>query len=141
MGAQVVDASLKATRWVSEKPKDYASKALEEALKALEKIDLNNVPLPGDAITVPKVSLSEIEDRITHLKAALKVLEPSLATLKKAQAAASGVCNAASKTNDELQKVIKDKKTSEDQKKKYQAASEAALAIASKATNLLSKIK
>lgn len=141
MGAQVVDADLKATRWTAAKPKEYNGKDLENALKAFEKIDLARVPVPSAPVGVPPLSISKIDSAVKDMNADIKVLEAAKKTLQQAESAANTVCSTANKTNAELQKVIKDKKTSDEQKKKFQAAAEVALAMASKATTLLGKIK
>jgi hypothetical protein len=141
MGAWVVNEELKATRWSAVKPKDYGGKDLDNALKAFEKIDLNKVPVPRAPVDVPPLSISKIDTAVKDMNADIKVLEAAKKTLQQAETAANTVCSAANKTNAELQKVIKDKKTGDDQKKKFQAAADVASAMASKATTLIGKIK
>ncbi len=126
MGAKVVDTSLKASSWTSKKPPDYKGKALEDALKKVEGIDLKKVAMPAKLPTVPKPTISEIEACITQTEADIITLQKALAEIRKLQSALQAVSSAASATSAELQKMAKDKKASEDQKNKYNSAAQTA---------------
>lgn len=141
MAATVVHADLSSSSWLAKKPKEYTGKDLEQALKSLEKIDLNSISMPADAVGPPKLSLTAIKKASDTMDSYLKVLKTATDTLKKGEAAAKQVSSAASKTSSELQAMAKDKKTSDDVRKKCQDASSTASAIGAKAATLLSAIK
>jgi hypothetical protein len=140
MAAQVVSVNLKLAEWTNVKPKEYPGKDLDKALKAMENVKLS-VPLPADPISVPKVSISSFDTTMKQMKADLQTLTSSHTLLKEVQSAANAVSSAAGKTNAELQAMAKDKKTSEEQKKKFEKAAEIALAIGAKASTLANQIK
>src|SRR3990172_8607472 len=111
MGAKVVDTSLKAKSWTAEKPPEYKSKVLENALTVVEGLDLKKVAVPAKLTTAPKEpKISVFESCITQLEADIITLQKALAELKKVDAALNAVCGAASTAQSELEKMAKDKK-------------------------------
>jgi hypothetical protein len=141
MAATVVSSSLSASDWTKQKPAEYKGKELETALKGVEGLDSKKFAMPTKLSTVPKLKISEIETCITEMEADIVTLKKALAELKTSQASLQAVTSAANKTSSELLKMAKDKKASDDQKKKYENASQVALAIGSRASTTLGSIK
>jgi hypothetical protein len=129
MPAKVVNLKLNAGVWIKAKPPEFKGKDLELALKGVEGIDVKNVALPDFKSKAPKLKIYEIEDCIKEMESDLAALKKALAEMNKFLTALRAVQSAAEKTKDELEKMAKDQKASEDQKEKYKSAAQTASAI------------
>jgi hypothetical protein len=139
VGATVVSTSVKASNWSKEKPKDYKSKDLDNAIKAYEALSDKGVAMPAQLPTLPKTKISEIQTTIKELEADVTILKKAADDLKKMVTALQAVSAAAAKTSDELEKLGDAKQGSD--KKEYVMAAGTARSIGAQASSTLKNIQ